>query len=359
MKIKFGIMLLMIIMLGGCFSSKYTVNSNEDVKDYIRDKYGFEINILREAQGGTGLNLPYLVQRVDEPKIEFSIFVKGWASTKITGDTYEKDLKHYELNAAYKKSSLYKTFLDLGYTKSHVQFSPEDNEQNLSLFLAKENGFLLNKDFAEFNNSLEKINKGLKELKNNGYHIHYMRISSVEHYDGYTIEDYEFDKKYNDIEFKNINEVLTTDYLNKEMNKTNNKKNALLNYYSTRDSIKVEEEKLKALNFKFFGSPSLECTRFPESIEISELDDSECLSYTFSLYRYQTIENFEESDINDIFELINYVRSLPLNMDNIQISAAGDDFSIVELDRYKDKEAVRTLIQSLKKSSAALPESTH
>ncbi|WP_218895874.1 hypothetical protein [Neobacillus driksii] len=260
------------------------------------------------------------------------------------------------MNATYKKSSLHKTLLDLGYTKSHVQFSPEDNEKNLSLYLAKENGFLLNKDFAELNASLEKINQGLKEFKNNGYHIHNMKIGSLENYDEYILEDYEHDKHYNDIEFKNINEVLTTEYLNKEMNEINNKNNALLNYYSTRDSIKVEEERLKALHFEFFGSPSLECTPFPESIEISELDYSECLSYTFSLYRHQTIEYFEESDIDDIFELINYVRSLPLNIDNIEISAAGDDLSLVELDRYKDKEAVRSLIQSLKKSSEASSE---
>jgi hypothetical protein len=69
-------------------------------------------------------------------------------------------LKHYELNAAYKKSSLYKTLLELGYTQSHVQFSPEDNEQNLSLYLAKENGFLLNEDFEEpdIDDTVELIN---------------------------------------------------------------------------------------------------------------------------------------------------------------------------------------------------------
>lgn len=70
-------MFLINIMLGGCISSKGTVKSNEDVKNYIRDKYGFEINILSEAQVSTGLNTPYLVQRADEPKVEFAIFVKG------------------------------------------------------------------------------------------------------------------------------------------------------------------------------------------------------------------------------------------------------------------------------------------
>ncbi|MCP1143438.1 hypothetical protein [Lysinibacillus endophyticus] len=103
MRAKVFIMVLLIVLfLVGCDSEEEV---DRKVQDYIKETYGFEVDITyRESlnEGNMGDRI-YQVQRTDDPKVEFTVDLMGMLDTEIEGDNYIIQEKAFLLGENFLK----------------------------------------------------------------------------------------------------------------------------------------------------------------------------------------------------------------------------------------------------------------
>ncbi len=103
MRAKVFIMVLLIVLfLVGCDSEEEV---DRKVQDYIKETYGFEVDITyRESlnEGNMGDRI-YQVQRTDDPKVEFTVDLMGMLDTEIVGDNYIIQEKAFLLGENFLK----------------------------------------------------------------------------------------------------------------------------------------------------------------------------------------------------------------------------------------------------------------
>ncbi len=121
--------LLSFTLLTACNSQK---NIDQQVKDYIKQKYKFNVNITnREGknEGNMGDRI-FLVTKNNQPKIEFHVFLSGIINPKIESDDYPDQKKAYGYGQEFLKESS-KKLNQIGYNQ--IKFSASANALDINV----------------------------------------------------------------------------------------------------------------------------------------------------------------------------------------------------------------------------------
>ncbi|AGK52349.1 hypothetical protein [Bacillus sp. 1NLA3E] len=126
--------LLSFTLLTSCNSQK---DIDQQVKDYVKEKYKFNVAITyREGknEGNMGDRI-FQVIKNSQPKIEFHVYLSGVINPKIQGDDYPEQKKAYEYSQQFFKENTQK-IKRFGYDQ--IKFSASANGLDVSVVTNQE-----------------------------------------------------------------------------------------------------------------------------------------------------------------------------------------------------------------------------
>ncbi|RUL52028.1 hypothetical protein [Lysinibacillus antri] len=181
---RFILAFLGVLFLVGCDSEEEV---DQKVQDHVMETYGFEVDfIYRESlnEGNMGDRI-YQVQRKDDPKVEFTVDLKGMWETDVVGDNYkiqeetfligQKFLDKYNNEISKLKIS------DVVFRKGNGLQINVNYNSNISTF--KEDTVQPLMDFINLLNTFkkeEKFEESIEELNINYVKEKLMQVEQIE-----------------------------------------------------------------------------------------------------------------------------------------------------------------------------------
>jgi hypothetical protein len=128
------LLLFSFTLLTACNSSKEDVNKL--VKDYVQEKYGFDVDIRANEENGG--NRTVVVTQTEKPNLTFEVMVSGALKSKVSDDTYFVNKSAHDHSLLFTKQNK-KKLEQFDYAK--VKFTPSTSSQhgfNLSVEMNQE-----------------------------------------------------------------------------------------------------------------------------------------------------------------------------------------------------------------------------
>ena len=121
------LLLFSFTLLTACNSSEEDVNKL--VKDYVQEKYGFNVDITtrESANEGNGGNGAVVVTQTEKPNLTFEVMVSGTFNSKVSDDTYFVNKSAHEHSQLFTKQNKEK-LEQFDYAK--VTFTPSTSSQH-------------------------------------------------------------------------------------------------------------------------------------------------------------------------------------------------------------------------------------
>lgn len=354
---------LVILSLTGCSVS------DQDLKNYIYDKYNFKVKIIsRPLINDNGGRSSFKVQRVDLPELEFSVYVEGFFDNQIKGDNYKESYIFYKYNQEYMKSELYEKFNKLGFEKTFlkVYFTRGNGFKGTAdLFLFKPEGMNIDeKDFSLLQKGYPLIEEAKRKLAHIDYELNKVHVYDLHVFNRFYLNDYD-NKEYqimNEVSIDNdsIEKMNTVDGVKEAIFSDRYNRDALISYhFFKKEENKVSERmpELKRLgfepdesNFSGFIEPFLSCEDGNgEYVSYESLNLDACKSYFLHLQMNNTLpELAEESKKTQVLQMLSIVQSINLPINKVSLSVndgdAVDYLTLEEIHEIKDIQALDAVL---------------
>lgn len=173
-----------ILVLSTFFVLMGCSDNAKDVQAYVKNKYGFDVNVLSEPvidEGNMG-DSSYLVQRTDLPDFKFHVDTNGVFINKIDGDDYDIKLGYYELNESFLKSSHLSDLNQAGFDAFLKEgYGFDKSIKPVTIVVSKEEGAGITKsELSELFNTLSIIRFLNTELIADGYNIDNLKVDVLD-----------------------------------------------------------------------------------------------------------------------------------------------------------------------------------
>lgn len=121
-RIAFWLLLVSVFTLSACESDKEV---NQIVRDYMKKEYGVGVSILEreDVNEGNGGDRTFVLKSKEDVPVTFEVYLKGFFSTKVTGDNYTKQKKTAILGSEFLTANKKELAL-LGF--SDIEFSNQE-----------------------------------------------------------------------------------------------------------------------------------------------------------------------------------------------------------------------------------------
>ncbi len=165
------LLLLSFTLLTACGSDKKMDNK---VKDYVHEKYGFNIDITERDsvnEGNMG-DLSYIVTKSEKPKVQFTVNLSGMIFSTVTKDDYFLQEKAYRYSQQFIKKNDQK-LKSFGY--DHIDFA-SSNVQGLDVSVDTNQTISLN-DQSSIDQLLEFIQLLNQYKEANLYEVNFDRLT--------------------------------------------------------------------------------------------------------------------------------------------------------------------------------------
>ncbi len=350
----------LLLFLAGCDTNGY----NDNVKKYVKDKYGFDVNLIdspttNEANLG---DVNVTVERKDMPSFTFQVFLEGsFFKVNIAGDSYQESYDFYQFKQKYMPA-FEQQLKVLGFDNSNLQRITQSEgrdhtEKAAELYLFKPRGLTANEQDFQMTAAALPVMKDIEQqLKQAGYRLDTVIINDNAYAKYKNVFDYSKAGAISkQIELSEIDKMNNADEVKRYLfNDYDDSKKLIGVYYFKKDSGKIESirKKLKQLGMDVLYEDSyLSCEDSTNDFNYQSIDTNKCKSYAVALEINKPIKKLNnESDINKIAKAENIiVESTQLPVHNITIYTTDEHpityISLKDLNFISDQAELKDIIK--------------